>query len=56
MDEAGNDLLGSCDIPLHLITSAEATRLDGEADASGGVYRGRVLTLPAQPLTLPDHR
>ena len=55
MDEAGHDLLGSCEIPLHRITSAEHARIEDEIDSSGKVHKGRVLKLPAEKLDLPGH-
>lgn len=33
MDEAGHDLLGSCEIPMHRITSAEHAKIDDEIGA-----------------------
>jgi len=55
MDEAGHDLLGSCEIPLHRITSAEHARIEDEFDSTGKPHKGRVLKLPAQKLDLPGH-
>eukprot|EP00966_Prymnesium_polylepis_P325596 7381567-Prymnesium_polylepis.1 len=55
-DEAGSDLLGSCEIELQQITSAPVVRVDDEFDAMGAPYKGRVLKLAAQPLSLPGHR
>ena len=43
-DEAGHDLLGSTEVPLHKITSAEHAKLDDEI-VDGKVYKGRVLRL-----------
>ena len=43
LDEAGSDLLGSCEVPLHLITSADVTRLSDETDGrSASVRRSTV--------------
>ena len=56
LDEAGHDLLGSCEIPLHRITSAEHAKIDDELGSDGRVHKGRVLRLPAQPLILPGHK
>lgn len=56
MDEAGHDLLGSCEIPLHRITGAEHAKMDDEIGADGRVHKGRVLKLPAQPLILPGDK
>ena len=48
-DDAGHDLLGSCDIPLHKITSAEHSRIEDEIDATGegigALERARILLL-----------
>ena len=56
MDEAGHDLLGSCEIPLHRLTSAEHAKIDDEVGANGRVHKGRVLKLPNQPLILPGDK
>lgn len=56
MDEAGHDLLGSCEIPLHKITAAEHAKMDDEVGADGRIHKGRVLNLPSQPLLLPGHK
>ena len=53
-DEAGHDLLGSCEIPLHRITEAAHAKVEGE-ETNGKVHKGRVLSLPAQRLELPAH-
>lgn len=55
MDEAGHDLLGSAEIPLHRITSAEHARIEDEFDSTGKAHKGRVLKLPAQKLDLTGH-
>jgi len=51
-DEAGHDLLGSTEVPLHKITSAEHAKLDDEI-VDGKVYQGRVLRLENHPITMP---
>jgi len=56
MDEAGHDLLGSCEIPLHRITSAEHAKIDDEFGTDGRAHRGRVFAQRQLPLTLPGHR
>lgn len=56
MDEAGHDLLGSCEIPLHRITSAEHAKIDDEFGMDGRAHRGRVFAQRQLPLTLPGHR
>ena len=53
LDEAGHDLLGSCEVPLHKITAAEHAKMDDEVGADGRIHKGRVLNLPSQPLLLP---
>ena len=54
-DEAGHDLLGSTEVPLYKITSAEHAKLDDEI-VDGKVYKGRVLRLDNHPLTMPGMR
>mmetsp|Transcript_45249 Transcript_45249/g.125472 ORF Transcript_45249/g.125472 Transcript_45249/m.125472 type:complete len:800 (+) Transcript_45249:3-2402(+) len=56
MDEAGHDLLGSCEIPLHRITSAEHARIEDEIDSSGKAHKGRVCKIPSEKLDLPGHK
>jgi len=51
-DEAGHDLLGSTEVPLHKITSAEHAKLDDEI-VDGKVYKGRVLKLENHPIQMP---
>ena len=55
-DVAGPDLLGSCEIPLHKITSAELAKLEEEILPSGSAYKGRVLKLEGQKLLLPEQQ
>ena len=55
MDEAGHDLLGSCEIALHRITSAEHAKIDDEIGTDGRVHKGRVLELKDHALKLPGH-
>ena len=55
MDEAGDDLLGSCVVPLHEITAAEHGQVDDDIDFSTRVaHRGRVLEIDDRQLTLVD--
>ena len=56
LDEAGHDLLGSCEVPLHKITSAEHAKIDDEVGPDGRGHKGRVLKLPAQQLVLEGHK
>ena len=44
-DVAGPDLLGSFDVPLHRITSAELAQLDDEIQVDGKKHKGRVLRM-----------
>ena len=44
-DVAGPDLLGSFDVPLHKITSAELAQLDDEIQVDGKKHKGRVLRM-----------
>jgi len=55
-DEAGHDLLGSCEIPLHRITSAEHAKMEEEVGVDGRVHKGRVLKLRHMPLILPGNK
>uniref|UniRef100_A0A7S2CR31 C2 domain-containing protein n=1 Tax=Haptolina brevifila TaxID=156173 RepID=A0A7S2CR31_9EUKA len=52
-DESGHDLLGSCEIPLHLITSAPHAKVDSEKGNDGRPHKGRVYRVKNQKLVLP---
>ena len=52
-DVAGPDLLGSFDVPLHKITSAELAQLDDEIQVDGKKHKGRVLRMEGSKLSLP---
>ena len=58
-DEAGRDLLGSCEIHLHEITSAEHDKVANETDVvTGAQHKGRVLRDMTRRLAVPgtsDH-
>ena len=53
-DVAGPDLLGSFDVPLHKITSAELAQLDDEIQVDGKKHKGRVLRMEGTKLVLPE--
>ena len=55
-DAAGHDLLGSCEIPLHKITSAEHAKVENETGKHAGFHKGRVFKAKAMPLVLPGNK
>ena len=55
-DEAGPDLLGSCDVPLHKITAADLAQLDDEVLPNGKKHKGRVLRCEGTKLVLPEQQ
>jgi len=53
LDYAGHDLLGSCEVPLHLITAAPHAKVETEKGADGRVHKGRVFKDSSLKLVLP---
>ena len=56
MDEAGHDLLGSCEIPLHKVTAAEHAKIDDDLGGDGRAAQGARAPAAEQRLSLPGHK